>query len=161
IVHDWSTGHDEYWGKLGHFAVGWKACERLSGNLSTLMMKNQERVGFDDAHLSQGSAFHMGRDGFVPLADVPDYVWVNSRHDEPIQHFADIDIVDIDGGPSLLDQGLADGDTVSASSWKAYFDGFAAKGVGPDEGALPLRVWQLWEAMKGFAKKKDVIRFVG
>src|SRR5262249_14958441 len=112
IVHDWSTGHDEYWGKLGHFAVGFKACERLSGNLSTLMMKNQARIGFDDAHLSQGSAFHMGRDGFVPLADVPDYVWVNSRHDEPIQHFADIDIVDIDGGPSLLDQGLADGDSV-------------------------------------------------
>jgi len=40
IVRDWSTGHDEYWGKLGHFAIGWKACERLTGALSSLMMKN-------------------------------------------------------------------------------------------------------------------------
>ena len=36
IVRDWSTGHDEYWGKIGHFAVGWKACERLSGALGGL-----------------------------------------------------------------------------------------------------------------------------
>jgi hypothetical protein len=160
IVRDWSTGHDEYWGKLGHFAVGWKACGLLSGNLATLMQKNQARIGFDDAHLSQGSAFHMGRGGFVPLADVPDYVWVNSRPNEPIQHFADIDIVDIEGNPSLLDQGLDDPDSVSAAHWKETFDGFAEKGVGPDEGALPFRVWQLWEAMRDYAKKKDVIRYV-
>jgi hypothetical protein len=38
--------------------------------------------------------------------------------------------------------------------------GFAAAGVGPDNGALPLRVWQLWEAMKAFVKAKDLIHFV-
>ena len=32
VVRDWSTGHDEYWGKLGHFAIGWKACDDLSGH---------------------------------------------------------------------------------------------------------------------------------
>ena len=25
LVRDWSIGHDEYWGKIGHFAIGWKA----------------------------------------------------------------------------------------------------------------------------------------
>src|SRR6185369_3161796 len=49
---------------------------------------------------------------------------------------------------------------VAASVWKEYFDGFAAKGVGPDEGALPFRVWQLWEAMVDYLGKEDVLRFV-
>src|SRR5262249_14159378 len=33
LVRDWSTGHDEYWEKLGHFAIGWKACEKLAAKL--------------------------------------------------------------------------------------------------------------------------------
>jgi hypothetical protein len=160
VVRDWSIGHDEYWGKIGHFAVGWKTCERLSGKLRTLMLKNQGRIGFDDGKLSAGSAFRMGRGDFVPLADVPDYVWVHSRPSEPIQHFADIDIQDIDGGPSMLDLGQTKPASVSAKAWKAYFDGFAAAGVGPEEGVLPFRVWQLWDAMVDYVTKRDMIRFV-
>ena len=163
VLRDWSLGHDEYWGKIGHFAVGWKACDRLSGTLSDLMLANQARIGFPDETITQGKAFRVGRDGFVPLADVPDYVWVASkvRPDEPIQHFADIDIYDINGGPSLPDQCVADPKNVAASVWKAYFDGFAAKGVGPEEGVLVLRVWQIWEAMVAYLKKdRDVMRFV-
>jgi hypothetical protein len=160
LVRDWSTGHDEYWGKLGHFAIGWKACDALAGKLEKLMRANQDRIGYDNDRLSDGSEFRQGRDGFVPLADVPDYVWVNSRPNEPIQHFADIDIKDIDGGPSLLERGVQDPSSIAASVWKEYFDGFAAKGVGPDEGCLPFRVWQLWDLMVERAKKKDVTGFV-
>jgi len=160
VVRDWSTGHDEYWGKLGHFAIGWKACDDLSGTIGTLMKLNQPRIGFGDDVLKQGSEFHMGRGDFVPLADVPDYVWVNSRPDEPIQHFADIDIHDIKGNKPLLDQCLEDPKKLSAKVWKEYFDGFAAENVGPDDGTLPLRVWQLWEAMKASVKAKDLIHFV-
>lgn len=163
VLRNWSLGHDEYWGKIGHFAVGWKACDRLSGTLSDLMLVNQARIGFPDETISQGTAFRVGRAGFVPLADVPDYVWVASkaRPNEPIQHFADIDIYDIDGGPPLLDQCVADPKNVAASVWKAYFDGFAAKGVGPEDGVLPLRVWQIWEAMVAYLKKdRDAMRFV-
>jgi hypothetical protein len=163
VVRNWSLGHDEYWGKIGHFAVGWKACDRLSGTLSDLMLANQARIGFPDKTISQGTAFRVGRHGFVPLADVPDYVWVASkaRRDEPIQHFADIDIYDIDGGPSLLDQCVADTKNVAASVWKAYFDGFAAKDVGPEEGVLPLRVWQIWEAMVAYLNDdRDAMRFM-
>jgi hypothetical protein len=105
----------------------------------------------------------MGSGGFVPLADVPDYVWVRDQHgrpEEPEQHFADVDIVDIDGGPPLLDRCVKDDKNISATAWRDYFAGFAAKNVGPDEGALPFRVWQLWNEMVDALGNKDVVRFV-
>jgi len=162
IVRDWSIGHDEYWGKLGHFAIGWKACDQLSGRLEKLMRKNQARIGFGDETLGKGSAFRMGRGAFVPLADVPDYVWVisNAHPNEGIQHFADVDIFSINGGDTMLAKCHANHKNVSAKKWKAYFDGFASAGVGPEEGTLPFRVWQLWDAMVEYLKNKDVIHFV-
>ena len=161
IVRNWSTGHSEYWGKLGHFAIGWKACDYVTGALKTLMGLNQKHIGFDDATLGLGKQFKMGTGGFVPLADVPDYVWVHSsRSDEGIQHFADVDIHDIDGGDSMLKRCHADGRNCSATKWKAYFDGFDAAGVGPDAGVLPFRVWQIWDAMVEYLQNQDVIRFV-
>lgn len=163
IIRDWSTGHDEYWGKIGHFSIGWKACDQLDGNLSKLMKANQQRIGYNDKTISAGSQFKVGRQGFVPLADVPDYVWVTQHGlhpNEPIQHFADIDIYDIDGNPSLLDQCVDDPSKVAASEWRKYFDGFASKEVGPEDGALPFRVWQLWDAMVGYLQQGDIKRFV-
>jgi hypothetical protein len=163
INRSWSLGHSEYWGKLGHFAIGWKACDLVKGKLGSLMRKNQARIGFGDEDLGKGKQFKMGAGDFVPLADVPDYVWVIAKGSHPfegIQHFADVDIQDIAGGPSLLDQCVADPHQCAASVWKAYFDGFKAAGVGPDAGTLPFRVWQIWEAMVGYAKAGDVIHFV-
>ncbi len=160
LVRSWSIGHDEYWGKIGHFAIGWKACDQLSGTLGTLMELNQERIGFDDDRLGEGSAFRVGRDEFVPLADVPDYKWLFPRAHEGVQHFADVDIHTISGGPTLLAQCMADPKQVSASAWKTYFDGFATAGVGPEQGALPFRVWQLWQAMVDFLGAGDALRFV-
>jgi len=163
VVRNWSTGHNEYWGKIGHFAIGWKACDYLSGPLGQLMKMHQVRIGFGDDKLDAGSAFRMGRGAFVPLADVPDYVWVGmkgTRPFEPIQHFADVDIYDIDGGPTLLERCVRDSNNVFAQVWKAYFDGFASKGVGPEDGCLPFRVWQIWEAMVRYLKGRDLRRFV-
>ncbi len=168
IVHAYGTGHDEYWGKIGHFSIGWKACDAIDAsrfpNLAALMQANQPNIGFNDPTLSAGSAFRMGRGQFVPLADVPDYVWVthgaHGRDDEGEQHFADVDIVAIDGGPSMLDRCVKDPRNISATAWLAYFDGFKGKGVGPDEGALPFRVWQLWDVMADAARHEDVLGFV-
>ncbi len=166
IVRDWSTGHDEYWGKIGHFAIGWKACGRFNSSsmIGRLFESNQVRIGFGDETLGKGAEFRMGRGQFVPLSDVPDYVWIpmkGARRNEGVQHFADIDIYDIDGGPTLLERCVDEPEVyLSAARWKTYFDGFAAKGVGPEEGALPFRVWQLWEAMVGFLKGGDVLRYV-
>jgi hypothetical protein len=166
IVRTWSTGHDEYWGKLGHFAVGWKACDLVGGALGTLMKANQKNIGFGNDVLEKGSAFSMGRGGFVPLADVPDYVWiaaskfVEARKAEGPQHFADIDIPAIDGGPSMLEAGRKDPKKIVPSVWRDYFAGFEKAGCGPEAGALPFRVWQLWDLMVAALKKKDVRTFV-
>jgi hypothetical protein len=163
VIRNWSLGHDEFWGKIGHFAIGWKACDLLSGALGDLMTLNQPRIGFGDETLSAGAGLKVDRNNFVPLADVPDYVWVTAKGlhpNEGIQHFADIDIQDIEGGPSLLAKCFQDPSNVAASVWKEYFDGFAAQGVGPDKGALPFRVWQLWDAMVDYLGKQDVLRFV-
>jgi hypothetical protein len=163
VIRNWSLGHDEYWGKIGHFAIGWKACDLLSGKLSKLMMLNQSRIGFGDETLKAGAGLKVNRQHFVPLADVPDYVWVASKGSHPneaIQHFADIDINDINGGPSLLEVCFENPSKVAASIWKDYFDRFAAEGVGPDEGALPFRVWQIWDAMVNYLEQRDVLRFV-
>jgi hypothetical protein len=166
IVHGYSTGHDEYWGKIGHFSIGYKACGKVDAkafkNLSKLMVANSARIGFDDATLGKGKGFHQGRQGFVPLADVPDYVWVADRRraHEGEQHFADVDIVDIAGGPSILDRCAKDDANLSATVWRDYFKGFADAGVGPDEGALPFRVWQLWDEMIAALGTQDVARFL-
>jgi hypothetical protein len=164
IVRDWSLGHEETWGKIGHFSIGFKACSRVRGQLGILMKANQNNIGVGDDKLGAGAHFTVDKSGFVPLADVPDYVWVpakGSHPNESIQHFADIDIEDINGGESLLEKCVADPNNVSASVWKNYFDGFAEQGVGPEDGALPLRVWQLWEAMVSYLQNKDILRFVG
>jgi hypothetical protein len=166
IVRTWSTGHDEYWGKTGHFAIGWKACDLLGGKLGGLMKGNQANIGFGNDRLGEGSAFRMGRGDFVPLADVPDYVWiglkdfVTTREAEGPQHFADIDIASIDGGPSMLELCRQDPKNLDPAVWRDYFDGFAAQGVGPEEGALPFRVWQLWDLMVDALVAKDVKSFV-
>jgi hypothetical protein len=131
-----------------------------------LMQANQAGIGFGNLKLSQGSAFRMGREDFVPLADVPDYVWIGAaqqvatRRAEPGQHFADIDIAAIDGGPSLLQACRADPTNVSPAVWRDYFKGFADAGCGPEEGALPFRVWQLFDLMVAALRKKDAKRFV-
>jgi hypothetical protein len=166
IVRTWSTGHDEYWGKIGHFAIGWKACDRLGGKLGGLMKANQGNIGFGNDRLKEGSAFRMGRGEFVPLSDVPDYVWigqkkVSTRMAEGGQHFADMDIPSIDGGPSMLERCRQDPTNLDPAVWRDYFDGFAAQDVGPEEGALPFRVWQLWDLMvEALHVDKNVKAFV-
>ena len=72
----------------------------------------------------------------------------------------DMDIYDINGGPPLLDRYVKDAKNISAPVWKEYFDGFKQAGVGPDEGCLPLHVWQIWDAMVDYLKQCDLLHFV-
>jgi hypothetical protein len=162
IVRDYSLGHDEYWGKLGHTTIGFKACDLVSGNLKKLMTSNQDLIGTNDTQLKQGGKYKIDKNNFVPLSDVPDYIWVSGtrKNTEPMQHFADIDIYDIDGGETLLDKCIADPSNISAEVWLGFFNGFKDAGVGPDPGCLPFRVWQIYEAMVSYLKKKDVLHFV-
>jgi hypothetical protein len=133
------------------------------------MAANQERIGYGDDDLDQGAGFKEGRGGFVPLADVPDYVWVPAarfngpRQHEPQQHFADVDLPPF-GEPADSADFLArcadDPSLVSPQAWSDFFAGFAEHGTGPEEGSLPFRVWQIFDAMSAFARAGDARSFV-
>lgn len=170
LLNDLNTGHREYWGKTAHFKIGYKFCELLKDStLRSLMLANQARIGFADSELS--SAFSIGRGEFVPLADVPDYVWIGQasyssgdgpRKHEPKQHFADIDVEGADGGPSLLTLCREDRKSnLRAEVWKRFFDGFSDADYGPEEGVLPFRVGQIYGEMVGYLRARNLKGFVG
>lgn len=164
VATDWRVGFSEYWGKIAHFAIGWKASELLPGGLGKLMSANRNLIGFDDTTLGAGAAFSVGSGQFTPLADAPDYVLVpdRGRPNEGQQHYADIDFPLPWLGRSLLDESLDKGN-FSADFWLAQFSRLKAMGCGPEEGTLPFRVWQIWDEMAASLRKagdrRSLLRF--
>ncbi|MBM4394682.1 MAG: hypothetical protein FJ087_03215 [Deltaproteobacteria bacterium] len=158
---DWQNGHFEYWGKAGHFKLGYAFCDLLSTPaLRKLFKENRNLIGFPNARIEEGSGFSVGREGFVPLADVPDYRWVNSRPNEKEMHFADIDEED-PGGATLLAQCREDPERfLRAAAFVSYYDSLKNDDGYAPGGALPFRVRQIFEAMVGYAGKGDVLRFL-
>jgi hypothetical protein len=158
VVRDVNIGHSEYWGKIGHFKIGAKACELVQdARLKTLMMANQLNIGYADADIRSKSLAKMGQ-AFIPLADVPDLVWKKSPVEHP-QHFADMDQPGEGAfaGKTLLDL-TEGGNNLDPRTWNEFY-----AGVGVDKrhrGSLPFRVWQVYEGMVRFLKAKDVERFL-
>lgn len=172
VVGDWNVGYREYWGKSGHFKIGWAFCNLLqTAGLRSLFLANRDRIGFPDDSLELGRTLTVDRKGFVPLADVPDYVWVprairspegGPRENELAQHFADIDQEAPDGSPSLLDLCRADvAANLRARVWRDFFRKFDNyTGMRPEEGMLPFRVRQIYEQMVRFANNGHLMEFV-
>jgi hypothetical protein len=85
---------------------------------------------------------------------VADLVWRNTRHEDESNHFADMDLPG-KGGRSLLDL-CEDPVNVDPDVWNDYYDG-----IGEDRrGALPIRVWEIYEQMTDFAAADKLIDFV-
>jgi hypothetical protein len=167
VVRSWNTGHPEYWGKIAHFKIAARAIDIIehtlpkASKLRKLLTANRDLIGYSDDSLGAGGSFKVDRSKFVPLADVPDYVWVGNRSaTEPPQHFADMDL------PGL---GAFDGKTlavlcedernVDASVWKDFYDSFEAPHT-PSPGVLPLRIWQLYREMVKAAGLGDADLFI-
>jgi hypothetical protein len=162
LVRGWNSGLPEYWGAVGHYTIAAIACAKVAGaKLKKLMSSNAERVSYARDTIEKGSrAFAgLGAKDFVALADVPDYVWKGGgRSGEQPNHFADMDAKVPSGewkGKTLLDL-CKDPANVTVEVWKKYY-GLVKDG---SKGILPFRVWQIFEAMKSYARKKDVARFV-
>ena len=163
-ITDWNIGQPETWGKVGHFKVGALACELVDDAwLRALFLLNQANIGYSDQKLKEGLPAHP-RSGFVPLADVADFVWRSIRQIDDNNHFADIDHKAGTGaaipakfrGKSLLQ--LTDGKPQNVQP-KYWNDFYAAIGENK-RGALPFRVWQIYDEMTGFAANSDLLRFV-
>lgn len=163
LIRDWNVGLPYYWGALGHYTIAARACSAVTGPLRTLMEANLERITFPDASLRPKTFQGLSKRDFVPLADVPDYVWKSPggrahRATEGPSHFAAMDRP-LSGAPksgkTLLDL-CADPRNVTPKAWKDYY----ARVRDKNKGTLPFRVRQIYEAMVAAAAAEDVARFV-
>ncbi len=159
VIPDWQIGHSEYWGKLGHYKIGAKACELVSNpKLKKLLMANVHNIAFDDDAILDRQLKKIDNKGFVPLADVPDLVWRTSRPKDSANHFADMDEEGRSEfkGKTLLDL-CVDPDNVDIDVWNQFYDSIETDFK---RGAVPFRVWQLYDQMVASLKKGKVAEYV-
>ena len=169
VIRDWNVGVTEYWGEVGHFAIGALACTvgftGLPG-LKRLMPRNIPLVGFDVKDLRDPDKVIRSRAKFkfVPLADVADDVWRTTRAsgqdtgDDGNNHFADMDQKAVSGrfqGKTLL-QLCTDPANVDPAIWDEFYRGVP----GTRPGALPFRVWQGYQLMVDALKAGELKTFV-
>lgn len=56
LVSDWNVGHNEYWGKVGHYKVATTAVSMVGGSLGSLLSANLGNISFDDDAIGSGKA---------------------------------------------------------------------------------------------------------
>jgi hypothetical protein len=171
IVRDHNADLPIYWGEVGHYSIGAKACQLLATtllvsfpNLGTLMSANTARIGFKDSALSAADFQITGN--FFPLADVPDKVFKSGpagirRGKEGPNHFADVDLplpANPNKGKTLLQLCAQDPSRVNPAFWLDYYN----RVNDGSKGLVPFRVQQLYQEMVLALKKPtpDVARFV-
>jgi len=96
VVRDWNLGITDYWGEVGHYTIGALACTvgfQGQPGLQKFMERNMDRVGFKTDALKNTNKVLRSKAhfDFVPLADVADEVWRNTRPSDENNHFADMD----------------------------------------------------------------------
>jgi len=159
VVYDWNTGQDLYWGQVGHYTIGAKACDLVRGAaLRAFFRANQRNISFDLEAIAKGD-YKTGKDTiYYPLADVPDLVWKQrggpGRSHEGPNHFADMDQPAPGSNDTLLGLYRHDPSTVTPERWLAFY---RALGNTPHEmGLLPFRVAQLYQEAVKRLRAKDV-----
>ena len=161
LLRDWNSNLPEYWGPVGHYTIGYFACDGLSGKLGTLMKANQTVVSYPLASISSRTKISKkGAGGLVPVADVPDRMWAHGKTlrggaDKP-NHFADMDRKDPKQGNKTLLQLCDDEANITPDFWLAYYANVGDTG----RGCLPFRVWQFFDEMVDAVTKKDADRYV-
>lgn len=182
LVTNCNRGVSGYWGRMGHYSIAGYAIQLVTDpQLKKLLEDNLDRLSFDlDTLLHTSSTDLLKGAEFVPLADVADEVWKKFKTTpggrdtvstgqgrtsgpEHPNHYADIDF------PYLNGHTLRE---LCLSNPKAYFtpeeftkyylwlasthpEFGGTKTTAFRQGLLPFRVWQFFDAMKGFAEKAD------
>lgn len=163
LVRDWDIGVSEYWGKVGHYKVAALACLLVGGEVAPLMKANQLRISVADDNIRSGELPMNNQKEFVALADVPDLIWRSKRKMDEANHFADMDQPGSDGR-TLLQLWADHPESRTPAAWTEFYDGRekieGAKILDKHRGALPFRVWQMYEAMVGFAERGEIAEFV-
>jgi len=181
VVRDWNTGHPEYWGEMGHYTIGLKACDLItnaSPKLQKLLRENSDNMGFDDTILKNPNAYHKKKAGYkdVPLADVPDNVWRNPTqyggrsglpghpelNNDGNNHFADMDQPGVGKykNKTLMKMYEDDPGSLSIDTWAEFYELLNGAGFDVRPGALPFRIWQGFNEMVEHLNNKDVISYL-
>lgn len=174
VVRGWNIDNDYTWGKTGHFKIAAKACELVTGTkLRKLLMANQKNIGYVDSDLLAktvvNGAFNVAKNEFVPLSDVADIIWRTTRRADAANHFADMDESheQVEGGRTLLEICMADPSKIDIDFWLDYFK--QLDNVNPNvengrtkkrTGALPFRVWQMYNQMVASVSAGDLAEFI-
>jgi len=164
LVRNYEIGYSEYWGKVGHYKIALSAGGLVQEpGLVRLLDLNRALISPSDAHIQQGKL--PGQDSaFIELADVSDLAWRTSRKKDSANHFADIDQKGKGkyGGKTLLELWRKDPMTLNPKTWVEFYDSLAPSGKAADKncGALPFRIMEIYEAMVGAFKAKELSRFL-
>lgn len=160
LYRDWGLGQREYWGKVGHYKIGAKACDLVaSTKLYTLMQNNVDRVALPDEVITRDDLPMNNQEKFIALADVPDLRWRSLRRKDAANHFALLDKKRESDGKSLLDLWREGIDNLNAETWVQIYKDLDVTKV-QHQGALPFRVWQIYEEMVKAVRLQEVTRFV-
>jgi hypothetical protein len=173
LVSDLNAELPQYWGATGHYKVAQMAVDRVrSTALRAFLRKHLERISYSAQTIASGIQGEDPRK-FVPLADVPDYVWKTNinrrkpavaRSQENWNHYADIDLP-LKNGKTLND--LCGPDiTLSRDAWLQFYkdaphpknDDSQAKHV--NNGSLPFRVWQVFDELVRFRREGKQAEFL-
>ncbi|WPB73123.1 hypothetical protein KYC5002_29175 [Archangium violaceum] len=162
LVRDWDTGLSEYWGKVGHYKVGITACGLVSNRrLAHLVTANSERIAVGDEAITRGELPRADTQHFVALADVADLVWRTTRKRDAANHFADMDQPGQGRfeGKTLLELWRMDPSSRTPAFWTEFYESLGIK-QNAGRGALPFRVWQIYDAMVGFLREQRVEEYL-
>ncbi len=164
LVRDWSIGHDEYWGAVGHLSIAALACCAVGdAQLKELMQANLPRISFALPDITKKGSEGLSKKDFVPLSDVPDLVWkmlkvegCRGKSAEGPNHFADMDRPRPSDKKTLLQLCKEDPANLSIPVWQDYYEEVKDK----SKGILPFRVQQIFEEMCRSAQTGERDRFV-
>lgn len=162
-----------FWGASGHYSIANLAVGQVTQpDLRALLESHASQLSLSREQLSGGNLRDLLKSlSFIPLADVPDLVWkqtpwtvkggrdtaANTGPEHPT-HYADMDLENAAG--TLRAQCLADPlGRVTAPFFQAFYDSIGHH-ESRERGLLPLRVWQFYDAMVGFAARRDLVGFV-
>lgn len=184
LMVEHNIGVAPYWGQMGHYSIGSFACDFVtSDKLTSLMKANRDRISFDAENLDPKEISTAIKDakndeqGFIPLADVPDLVWKSyikkvtggrdtiwgargrSNGPEHPTHYADIDEVRPSDGKTLRQLCIDDPKNVDVAVWQKFYTDVGHTEFGK-RGLLPFRVWQFFDVMVQAVKDKKLDEFV-
>jgi hypothetical protein len=164
VVEDWHAGQSRYWGKVGHYNIGYAACFALqSDKAQAVFAANASSIGVSDDDIAAGrlpSATQSTR--FIALADVPDLVWRRKRGKDKANHFADMDEPGRGDfkGKTLLGLWRHDRSSRTPAVWNAFYDSIDPERKPEHRGALPFRVAQLYEVMVAAVEARRLDAYV-